>query len=275
MRIVMPLFDFHNESSQEFVFGDGKYALRKFLADDEIPQIELFSKQDVENMKLESWALVAENPDVKKYKQEVNILLLSFRIYKLARLFIKYHLCKEDVFLCSRLSDTMRLILPEKSSRLITLDDLNIINKGFSNLLEMETISNRTHNALYFMYRGLCSVKMIGSFVFLMMAIESLFSKERPAGVTKTICSRVSAFLDSKERCEYQDIEKLYDLRSKIVHGRVLVEDEIKDNLGMLYDLQYVVTECMKKMLDEKIYLKYGNIKEKENYFDKLVNNGQ
>lgn len=268
MRIVMPLFDFYNESHQEFLFDDGKYSIRELDADDEIPQIDLFSKLDIDYMREDAdWALVAENPDVKKYKQEVNILLLSFRIYKLARVFIKYRLCKEDVSLCSRLSDTMRLVLPEKSNRLITLHDLNIINKGFTNLLSMESISNRTHNVVYFLYRGFCSEKMIDSFVFLMMGIESLFSKEEIGGATQTICSRVSAFLDSKKRCGYQDIKKLYDLRSKIVHGKVVVEDEIKGNLTVLYDLQYIVTECMKKMLDEKIYLVYSNVEEKEKYF--------
>ena len=171
MRIVMPLFDFYNESSKEFVFYDGKYALRTFIADDEIPQIDLFSKQDIDYMRMESWALVAEDPDIKKYKQEVNILLLSFKIYKLAPLFIKYRLCKEDDSLCFRLNDTMQYVLREKSSRLITRDDLEVINNGFSNLLEMHPISNRTQNSLYFLYRGFHSTKMIDIFVFLMIAI--------------------------------------------------------------------------------------------------------
>lgn len=274
MHIVMPLFDFVYEDSQGFEFDGGKYALRRFNPDDEIPNVDLFSKIDVEYMKEECWALVAQDPDINKYKQEVNILLLSFRIYKSARVFIKYYLCKEDVFLCRRLCDTMRFILPKESCRLIAPNDLNIINKGFKNLLCMETISNRTHNAGYFLYRGLCSDKMIDSFVLLMMAVESLFSSEEPGGVTKTICSRVSNFLDCKPRCRYEDISKLYDLRSKIVHGKLVVNDDIKDKLGILHELQYVVTQCMRKMLDDKIYLKYGNVQEKERYFNELLNKG-
>jgi hypothetical protein len=267
----MPLFDFEYEDSQGFGFDGGKYSIQK-LDHHEIPQCNLFSKYDIENMATRYWALVAEDPDVKIYEQDVNILLLSFRIYKSARVFIKYYLCKEDVSLCRRLCDTMRFILPKESCLLITLDDINIINEGFKNLLCMEAISDRTHNAGYFLYRGLCSDKMIDSFVLLMMAVESLFSSEKPGGVTKTICSRVSNFLDCRPRCRREDISKLYDLRSKIVHGKLVVGDDIKDQLGTLHELQYVVTQCMKKMLDEEIYRIYGDVQKKERYFNELVN---
>ncbi len=274
MRIVMPLFDFYNDSTEEFVFEGGKYALRRFNPNDEIPKTDLFSKLDIEYMKEECWALVAQDPDTNKYEQEVNILLLSFRIYKSAPVFIKYRLCKDDVYLCRRLCDTMRPILPKESCRIITPNDLNIINEGFKNLLCMEAISDRTHNAGYFLYRGLCSDKMIDSFVLLMMAVESLFSSEKRGGETKTICSRVSNFLDCRPRCRSEDIAKLYDLRSKIVHGKLVVGDDIKGQLGTLYELQYVVTQCMRKMLYDKIYLIYGDVQEKERYFNELVNMG-
>jgi len=267
----MPLFDFDYEDSQEFVFGDGKYALMKFTADNEIAKIDGLSKLDIEYMKLESWALVARNPDVNKYKQEINLLLLAFKIYKLARLFIKYRLCKEDTNLCSRINETMQYILPEKSSREIILNDLEIINKGFSHILKMVNVSNRAHNALYFLYRGFFSTHWIDSFILLMCALESLFSKEERGEATKTICSRVSKFLDSKPRCGYKDIESLYNIRSKMVHGNIVANDDPKDNLIKLHDLEYVVTECMKKILDEQIYLKYSNVQQKEIYFNQMV----
>ena len=170
----------------------------------------------------------------------------------LAPLFIKYRLCKEDEALCSILNNTMQYVLREESCPIITSNDLKVINNGYSNLLQMHTISNRTQNALYFLYRGFHSTQMIDSFMFLMSAIESLFSAENRGSVTKTICSRVSSFLNRKARCNNQDIHGLYDLRSKIVHGRVVVNDDIKGQLPTLHELEYVVTECMKKMLKKK-----------------------
>ncbi len=267
----MPLFDFYYDGSEEFAFEGGKYALQRCNPDDEIPNTDLFSKLDVTYMKRECWAIVAESPDVEKYKQEVNILLLSFKIYRLAPLFIKYRLCKEDETLCSILYDTMQYVLREKSCPIIASKDLAVINSGFSNLLQMRTISNRTQNALYFLYRGFHSSKMIDCFMLLMSAIESLFSDEKRRGATTSICLRVSSFLDNKARCTYQDINALHDLRSKIVHGRVVVTDDIKGQLPTPHELEYVVTECIKKMLDEEIYPIYSDVEKKENYFNKLI----
>ena len=273
----MPLFDFCFDScfdslneSREFVFSKDKYTLRMFDAANEIPGVELFSKRDVKRMEYIPWAIVAEAEDLERYKQEVNILLLSFKIYKLSRVYIKYRLCKESIDCCFRLNDCLRPVMPNENNQIITFDDLNIIDKGFSRLLQMDAISDRTHNAIYFMYRGFLSDKMIDSFVLLMCAIESLFSKEDRSGATKTICSRVSKFLDCKSGCKYKDIEELYDLRSKIVHGKVVVEDEIKGQLNTLYKLQYVLIECMKKMLDEEIYRLYSDDQKKECYFNNL-----
>ena len=266
----MPLFDFSKESSEEYIFSGGKYALRKFDAADEVPDIKLFSEQDIGVMEFQSWALVAEAENLEHYKEEINCLLLSFKIYKLARVFIKYRLCKEDIDCCFRLNDCLHIVMPNESNKVIALNDLDIINEGFSKLLQMEAISNRTHNTIYFMYRGFCADKMIDSFVLLMCSIESLFSDEERFGATKTICSRVSKFLDCKPGYEYKDIKELYDLRSKIVHGKVIAEDEIKGQLNTLYKLQYVLVECMKKMLDEELYLIYHDVENKEDYVRNL-----
>lgn len=277
----MPLFDFSKESPEEYIFSGGKYALRRFDVTDEVPDRELFSEQDIGVMGFQAWALVAETENLEHYKEEINRLLLSFRIYKLSRVFIKYRLCKEDVKCCSTLNDCLRIVMPNESNRVIAHNDLDIINKGFAKLLQMEAVSNRTHNAIYFMYRGFCAYKMIDSFVFLMCAIESLFSNEyhnrknsgatkKYAGITKTICSRVSKFLDDRLGYKSEDINELYALRSKIVHGRVKVKDEIKGQLNTLYKLQYVLVECMKKMLDKEIYRIYSDVQNKERYFDDL-----
>jgi len=270
MRIVMPLFDFINQSAEEYEFYNGKYSLRKFNAEKEIPQVPGLSALDINYIKMESRALVAEDPDLKKYKQEVNMLLLAFRIYKLSRLFIKYRLCMENPDLCSKLSEHIEYISHQNSNSLIKLEDLKIIDNAFVNLLKMDAISNRTHNAIYFMFRGFSTIKWLDAYIFLMIAVESLFSNERRSGATDTICSRVSKFLNSKARCEYKDIEHIYDLRSQIVHGKIVANDDDRDNLSELLELEYVTAECMKKILDEEIYLKYRDVDEKEMYFCSL-----
>jgi hypothetical protein len=102
MRIVMPLFEFINGSEQEFEFGDGAYSLRRFDPNTDLPKdgIPGLSEKDRQYIKRELWALVAENPDLNTYTQDINRLLLSFKIHTLGRLFIKYRLCVDDASLC-------------------------------------------------------------------------------------------------------------------------------------------------------------------------------
>ncbi|MBI5204441.1 MAG: hypothetical protein HZA11_05940 [Nitrospirae bacterium] len=273
MRIVMPLFNFDYEGSKEFAFAGDRYTLQRFVADDEIPKIAGLSELDIAHMHQESWALVAKNPDLNKYKEEINFLLLAFKIYKLSGLRIVYRLCKDNDNLCARINETMCSILPEKSYSPITFDDLNIIDNGFSNLLKMDSISNRTHNALYFLYLGFFNSHFFAAFIFLMSALEALFSKEEKGEATKTICSRVSSFLNSKPKCTYKDVDLLYDIRSRMLHGNIKVSDSY-NNLETLHHLEYVVTECMKKILDEQIYLKYTETSEKESYYNTLAKTG-
>jgi hypothetical protein len=274
MRIVMPLFDFCFDDigyGQEYEFLGGRYKLIRFDADQEIPPVPGVSELDRGHMRCEQWALLAEDPVSERYREDVNLLLLSFKIFRLAPVFIKYRLCKEDEDQCARLSETMGYHLYERPSVPLVRRDLDEIDEGFARLMEMQAISSRTHNTLYFTYRGLSSQKMIDPFVFLSMAIESLFSLETRGGATKPICLRVSAFLGPTEPFSSADMDKLYDLRSKIVHGRVVVEDDIRGKLSVLCDLQRVLLKCLKKMLTEKSYNMYRDVSKKEEYFKKLV----
>jgi len=276
MRIVTPLFGFGYDGDKEFTFATRPYHIGKFEpADRDIANdIELFSRQDVEWMRDAWWALIAEIDDPGTYTQDMNLLLVGFRIYMRSfGVFVKYHLCKENARLSCRLNDVVKEIPPQEETAPlnVTEKDLAEIDTGFTKLLEMERISDRTHNALYFLYRGLCAQKMIDGFVYLMMAVESLFSKDKRGPATKTVCSRASAFLDSRKNCTYADVESLYDLRSKIVHGRVRTSNDIKGKQQVLWRLQYVVCECMKKLLDNDLYQMYADDSQKESYFQRLA----
>lgn len=106
--------------------------------------------------------------------------------------------------------------------------------------------------------------------MFLMNSLEALFSKDQSGGATKTICTRVSSFLGFKSLCEYNDIYHLYDIRSRIVHGNIVAKKEPGENLKELRHLQFVVIECMKKILQEKVYLKFIDKKTRDSYLGTL-----
>jgi len=274
MRIVMPLFEFCFDDAdfgREYEFLGGKYKLIRFDANHEIPPMPGISELDRAYMEKEHWALLAQDPVSERYKEEVNLLLLSFKIFRLSPVFIAYRLCKEDENQSTRLFEPIKYHLYERPSEPLTRGDLDEVNEGFIRLLEMLRVSHRTHNAIYFTYRGLSCYKMIDSFALLTMAIESLFSPDTRGGVTKAICSRVSAFLGPSDPRSSADMHKLYGLRSRIVHGRVVVEDDIKGKVRVLHDLQRVLLKCLKKMLTERTYDVYRDDSKKEEYFKKLV----
>jgi len=80
----------------------------------------------------------------------------------------------------------------------------------------------------------------------------------------------LSAFLGSQARCTYSDIKRLYNIRSELVHGRRSAT-AAGENLADAHELEFVVAECMKKMLAESIYLKYKVVADKEFYFNQLT----
>ena len=272
MRIVMPLFQFGYLDSEPYFFSGNKLSITEFNADEEIPKIDLFSKYDIDHMDLESWALVFDHNDITGYKSIVNLLLLSFRLYSQGKPpFIKYRLCREDFRKCSRITSTMAYIHEFEEKRLpYSGNDLSVIDEGFMALSEMDKVSSRCHNGLYFLFLAFHTIHWIESFMFLVNTLEALFSKDEPGGATKTICTRVSSFLNSESRCEYSDIDHLYDIRSRIVHGNIVVNDDPGENLRELNHLQFVTLECMKKFLREKVYLKFMDKESRDFYLKSL-----
>ena len=268
----MPLFQFGYLEPEPFWFSGNQLRIDHFNAEEGIPQIDLFSKHDIDHMDLESWALFFDHDDTVGYKTRVNLLLLSFRIYSRGKPpFIKYRLCKENIIECSRLTSTMTYIHELEENRLpYSKQDLDIVDRGFKSLSEMDAVSTRCHNALYFLFLAFHTIHWIESFMFLMTTLEAIFSRDKSGSATRTICTRVSSFLGSKPRCEYQDIDHLYDIRSRIVHGNIAASQEPGENLQELYHLQYVVRECVAKLLNEKIYLHFVDKKTRDSYLGTL-----
>jgi hypothetical protein len=263
MRVVMPLFQFGYLGQKEFRFSGNQLSIEKFDPSQDIPDIDLFSKYDIDHMGLESWALVYDHEDITNYKTKVNLLLLSFRVFSQGKPpFIKYRLCTEDIRKCSRLESTMTYIHEfENRRRAYKKEDLTIIDNGYVALTEMYDVSPRCHNALYFLFLAFTTIHWIESFMFQMNTLEAIFSKDEPGGATRTICRRVSSFPGSRDGYKYEDLAQLYATRSDIVHGRIVAYEEPLGNLKQLHRLQSVSLFCMKRILNDKIYL---NFKERE-----------
>lgn len=272
MRISMPLFWFDLKGIDIYSINDSGISISPFKEDD-IPQIPLFSEQDVRHIKNEApWTLIYESADIEGYKTKINVLLLAFKIFCKKRYpFIKYRLCRENHAFCRRLNDTITYNYSHpRATEKFTADDLDNIKEGFLSLIEMDQVSIRTHNALYFLYRAWHSTQWMDSFILLMCSLESLFSKDKSGGATATITTRVSSLLGSKERCTKKDIEDLYGLRSRMTHGNIRVSDDPGDNLTKLHHLDFVVVECFKTIAIKKMYKHFSDKASRDKFMSTL-----
>lgn len=275
MRVVMPLFQFSYKGN-EFKFSDN-YSLEHFNLVKDIPQDSRagLSELDLSYISQQNWALVATNANTY-FKAELNLLLLVFRIYAKSDVFIKWRFCEENSNFSTCINDRFRNLVTVSTVN-ITEETLNRVKDGFLKIIEMYTISDRTKNALYFIWRGFCADKHMDAYILLVCAIESLFSGEIAAEVTKTVTKRIQYFLSGTKGFGGNQINKIYKIRSDMVHGRISHTDKEntekrQENLNNLAKLEELVFACIERMLENKIYLKYRNIEEKENFFNNLLN---
>lgn len=201
----MPLFQFECQDVTTYIFSCKNLSICDFDATDEIPGTELFSEKDRQYMQRESKALVFKSDDLTKYKSKVNFLMIAFKLFSDGKSpFIKYRLCKNNEMYCSRILTPITYINEFESEQPIySMDALQIIDKAYTSILEMDSISVRCHNILYFLYLAFHTTHWIESFTFLMSTLEAIFSKDESGSAVKTICTRVSSFLGYKLKCTY------------------------------------------------------------------------
>lgn len=270
MPIVrMPLFQFHMLVEPAFSLGSG-FSISRFSFDKAL-QLKLFSEQDLEYMRGARWALVYEGDNLDSYKAQSNLVLMAFRIFSVKHPpFIKYRICvKQEENSRINQGMTYNYESPREHAP-YTLEELGVIRSAFEHLQTMDAISNRTHNALYFLFRAFHADKWIDSFLLMTSALESLFSKDAPGGATDTIATRVASLLNSADRCTKSDVEQLYDIRSAMTHGRILASDEPGENLAKLEHLEYITNASFRKLVETAKYLCYGTKAERDAFMGTL-----
>lgn len=270
----MPLFEFRY-NGDEIRFTEN-YLLQHFNSEIDIPQnLSGLSSLDLSHLSLENWALIAKNPPTN-YRSEINLLLIAFRIYTQSNAFIKWRFCNEES------AHTKRLVGNDRFRNLALTSSGNIneesclgVRDGFLKLLKMYAVSDRTKNALYFTWRGLCSTKYIDAYILFVCVIEALFSSETSVDVTKTITKRTQKFLSGIKGFGCDQIKRIYKIRSNMVHGRIphteKDSNQAKQNIQNLSKLESLVFTCLRKMLEEELYSHYSDIDEKEKYLNGLV----
>jgi len=271
MRVVMPLFDFNCTGITGYQFGTRSLSLEP-LAKSDVVKLSLFSEQDIRLIEQQHWALVYNGGAIGGYKSLANLLLMTFRIFSDQRPpFIKYRLCRDNDRLSTRLGSPMTYNYSARKPK-VAFDaaQLSQIDQGFGHLQQMDRISTRTHNSLYFLYRAFHADKWIDSFILMMTSLEALFSKDKPGGATEAVSVRVSSLLKSRPQCAKANVEGLYELRSEMTHGRIMVSDDAGDNLKKLEHLEFVTVQCYRELVRQGAYRHYATKKARDTFMGTL-----
>ena len=267
--VRMPLFQFHMLCDPGFALGSG-FSIDRFEFNDRW-RLKIFSEQDVEHIRRARWALNYEGDNIKGYKALSNLILMAFRMFSVKYPpFIRYRLCAEPGE-STRINQSMtyNYAFPRERDP-YSFEEMEQIRTAFGHLRTMDATSNRTHNAIYYLFRAFHADKWIDSFLLMTAALESLFSKDAPGGATEAIATRVASLLGSTERCTKADVEQLYDLRSAMTHGRIVASDDPGENLAKLEHLEYVTNAAFRKLIETGKYTMFSTKAERDAYMGTL-----
>ena len=267
--IITTLHNFDLVSEKAYVFSCQNYKIRKLIPELDVIDIDLFSKQDLNYIKNTIWVIETNKRNSLNISEEINLILIAIKIFFRKSTYAKYRICKDNILKCRRLTEAQSFTDTE-SYEPLEYSDLGKIDYGFECLKEMRSISNRTYNALYFLYRGFYSYQWRDSYIFLICVIESLFSKNTAGGNTNKICKRVSRFIDDINYNE-DKIRNIYNLRSDLIHGRITLDDKSENNIKKVSELEDLVIRIVEKILNEKIYLHYQSDENRSKYLGNLA----
>lgn len=272
MRVVMPLFNFQYFDEEDITFSDGRFSIRHFDNWGALTDREIFSQRDRAYISKEIKALVAEGAELRGYELDASLLLLTFRLLAKGNNItpiIKYRL-SEDEDLYSRIEETETHIRrPGYLYQVYSPNDFPRIDSIYMLLRNAERTSQRLKNALFFIYRAFNSYHWVDIFLFYMSALEALFSLDGKGPAKKPVCGRTVAILND-HRWDKSKIENLYDVRSRIAHGRVEAGRDSKENLELAANMEVLVKLCLRRLIEVDGLQYYANRDARDKFLDQF-----
>lgn len=264
-----------------FVFDD-KYniTLKLFSYHDDIESInaDSFSTDDRSRLNFHPYAFYfrCKNEEIENRKLLINLILLSFRIFKKTDCISKYILCLTDTYYSIKYYESWKIAdVGAKAVSDLQETDIHEIISGYKKLKSFYNLSNRTKYAVQFLYLAYTSHHWMQAFVLFMISLETLVSPPTEEKITKTIISRTRKLINNPKICSKKINNDLYKLRSDITHGRILVDLSFKDHITDVSKLQNIVLKTFEIVLSQNFRKNYKNEQSKEVFFQKLELNNQ
>lgn len=198
-------------------------------------------------------------------------MILSFRIIKQSYVAIKYIICKDIPHESIRYSEYWKYAIVEDKEKRdfesLNSQDLDQIVDGYNKIKEFESIKGRTLHAINFLFLAYTSYYWMETFILFMTSIETLVSPSDERQITTRIIKRVRGLISDSNICSRKKIERLYKLRSNILHGRILENINFSEHKNELQYLQIIVLNAFQKILSEDFQSIYKNEESKEKFY--------
>jgi len=262
-----------------FVFDEKhNITLKLFSYHDDIESInaDSFSTYDRSSLNFHPYAFYfrCKKEEVENKKLLINLILLSFRIFKKADCNSKYILCLTDTFYSIKYNESWKIAdVDSKSATILNEGDIQEIITGYKKLKLFYNLSNRTKHSVQFFYLGYTSYHWMQAFALFMISLETLVSPTTEEQITKTIINRTRNLINNPKICSKNIINNLYQLRSDITHGRILIDLSFKDHINDMSRLQNMAIKAFEIVLSLNFKKYYKNEQSKEEFFRKLEKN--
>jgi hypothetical protein len=278
-HFIIPISNFSlNIYDKDFTYifdKDLKISLRKFDYENNIERVDAddYSNFDHGQLKMRySWGLRFDCTQKELYAfiEDIDLLMLAFRIFDGADCYFKYILNVSNTHSSKKNPDEWkRAINTEKHSTNFTIESLTKIKEGYLKLQKFRIVSARTRHSIQFLYLGYISYYWMQAFILFMVYLETLVSPDiKSDKITSIIINRIWKLIPKKSICSKNQLNKIYDLRSDIVHGKIITDIELKKEMSNLVRLQRVVLSVFKSVMGNNFNTIYSNNTEFEKFFD-------
>jgi hypothetical protein len=165
---------------------------------------------------------------------------------------------------------------PEYHKAAMTRSDLELAKRLLGGLCA-EPFPPDLRSALVSLWSALTDHWVEGRYIQLWVALEALFGNSSPGETTYRLAHRLAMFLgqDGEHRDRiYRDAIQGYRLRSKVVHGHRLREDELSAHSASVWRSEELLRTALAKILTSPSLLKSFARKTREPFLDSLVFRG-
>ena len=248
MNAIYPLFGIETENENPICISKGISVSKNDIDTEKLYTFNL-SQEEKKHLQQTSHCLFVDK-DLFVPEQASLLFIIACRLLKPTRVVIRYRIDTENNVV-SKIRDDYPFVPSNQVTSKITDEDFTNVSKIFDGLNYFKTINTRTANASYFIGLAYRSRKWLEALIFHVCALETITSAaDREQGITRKFVDRIYHFIGYDRTA----IEKIYNIRSELVHGRYLAES-IDNQLDYFMIAEEVCRFVFMKILMNKAIL--------------------